>query len=534
MAPSTEPDKEALQFLKHRVANFGLFSGGFVLFFWVFRALQFRSLREAIAVDSVTHLASALCLLAAWVVLRRSDFGAIFVRITESMALLGSCALFVIMGDSLDRVLGRPEQTLLLALTFVTCSRSVYVPSSGRRTLLLNLVIGVALLAGTYLGYRNTDMTPYVQVAPELLGVTSAQAAFDLTINTGAWWTLSTGLAVATSRVTFGLRKAVNATRRLGQYQLEREIGFGGMGVVYEARHALLRRPTAVKLLPAEKAGEAAVQRFEREVKLTARLRHPNTITIYDYGRTPDGVFYYAMELLEGATLEQIVDVAGPQEPIRVAHVLRQTAAALGEAHELGLIHRDVKPSNLMLCNQGGQADVTKVLDFGLVKDVGPANGYSETQAHLTQNNAITGTPMYMAPEVLRNPEQIDARSDLYALGAVAYYLLSGTHLFSGATIIEICGSHLHELPTPLSDRTKRKTPPDLEALIMQCLEKAPDRRPQNAHQFLERLAECDLARWENSDARRWWDKHADAIQQQRDTRETSQTVAVDLNRRGS
>src|SRR4029450_12284675 len=213
------------------------------------------------------------------------------------------------------------------------------------------------------------------------------------------------------------------------------------MGVVYRARHALLRRPTAVKLLPPDKAGEQSIARFEREVQLTAALSHPNTVTIFDFGRTPEGLFYYAMELLDGAPLDVVVDLDGAQPPERVLHVLDGAAGALGEAHEIGLIHRDVKPANIILCKQGGVFDVPKVLDFGLVKDL------TAGEASLTGSATLAGTPLYMAPEAITAQRAMDARSDLYSLGAVGYFLATGTHVFPGRNAVEVLGHHLHTMP---------------------------------------------------------------------------------------
>src|SRR6185503_3012449 len=210
----------------------------------------------------------------------------------------------------------------------------------------------------------------------------------------------------------------VRDARRLGRYTLLEKIGEGGMGAVYSVRHAMLRRPTAMKLLPPQKFGAQNVARFEREVQLTARLTHPNTIRIFDYGRTPDGIFYYAMEYLDGANLAEVIAEGGPMPAGRVIHILDQVAGALTEAHGIGLIHRDVKPANIILTEQGGVPDVAKILDFGLVKEMG------ETGADpLTHADTLTGTPMYMSPEAIAAPDQVDARADLYALGAVGYYL---------------------------------------------------------------------------------------------------------------
>jgi len=308
-------------------------------------------------------------------------------------------------------------------------------------------------------------------------------------------------MATLASQVIYGLREQVREARRLGQYTLEQKLGEGGMGVVYRARHAMLRRPTAIKLLPPEKAGAAALERFEREVQLTARLSHPNTVAVFDYGRTPDGVFYYAMEYLDGADLHTLVREDGPQPPARVVHVLRQVASALAEAHGIGLIHRDVKPENIILCERGGIPDVAKVVDFGLVRDL-------EHASSLSRAEVVQGTPLYLSPEAIRAPEQVDGRSDLYALAAVGYFMLCGQHVFTGATLVEVCAHHLHTQPAAPSERVGRPLPAALEALLLECLDKNPARRPASASVLVARLA--SLAQdhpWSDADARAWWDR---------------------------
>ena len=219
------------------------------------------------------------------------------------------------------------------------------------------------------------------------------------------------------------------------------------MGVVYRARHVMLRRPTAIKLLPPEKAGEETLRRFEREVQLTAQLTHPNTVSIFDYGRTPLGVFYYAMELLDGLNLAQLVGRDGPLPAGRVVRILTQVCGALAEAHGVGLIHRDIKPANIILSERGGVADVATVVDFGLVKKIDPGDA-DRTQA-VTASNVVTGTTLYLAPEVIAGGRAVTARSDLYAVGAVGYYLLTGLPVFEAETIVEIFAHHLHTPPVP-------------------------------------------------------------------------------------
>ncbi len=298
-------------------------------------------------------------------------------------------------------------------------------------------------------------------------------------------------------------RRAVIKAKQLGQYALEEKLGEGGMGVVYRGQHAMLRRPTAIKLLDIEKTTDEAVARFEREVQLTSQLNHPNTIAIYDYGRTPEGVFYYAMELLDGINLDDLVKQYGPQPEGRVIHLLKQIAGSLAEAHQLGVIHRDVKPANIFLTHRGGVYDFVKLLDFGLVKAVD-----GREQASLTSTNSMAGTPMYLSPEGINHPDAVDGRSDLYALGAVAYYLLTGTTVFDGESIIEICMKHVQEQPQSLSERLGKPVSADLEQIVMQCLEKDPEKRPQSAYEVILELSKCQSdGKWSIQDASQWWDQ---------------------------
>src|SRR4051812_35242367 len=265
------------------------------------------------------------------------------------------------------------------------------------------------------------------------------------------------------------LQKATLAAKQLGQYALEEKLGAGGMGTVYKARHAMLRRPTAVKLLDVEKMSDAAVARFEREVQLTSSLTHPNTVAVYDYGRTPDGIFYYAMEYLDGMNLDDLVKRFGPLPEARLVYILRQACGALAEAHAAGLVHRDVKPANIFLTCRGGLHDFVKVLDFGLVKALEGAD-----QAHLTNPNAVTGTPLYLSPEAVKQPDRVDARTDVYAVAAVGYFLLTGAPVFTGTTVMEICMKHVNATPEAPSARSGKPVSAELEALLLRGLAKDP------------------------------------------------------------
>jgi eukaryotic-like serine/threonine-protein kinase len=306
------------------------------------------------------------------------------------------------------------------------------------------------------------------------------------------------------SHTIFGLRREVQQAKVLGQYTLESKIGEGGMGQVWRASHALLRRPTAIKLLPPGRMGEKAIQRFEREVQLTARLSDPHTVAIYDYGRTREGIFYYAMELLSGIDLERLVEEHGPQPAGRVVHVLSQVLSALAEAHDLGLVHRDIKPANILLSPRQGDHEFVKVLDFGLVKTIET----EREQVGLTAVNTITGTPLYMSPEAIQAPESVDARTDLYALGAVAWFLLVGRPPFEGRTIVEVCGHQLHTPPLRPSVALGQPVPRDLEDIVLSCLEKRAEDRPQSARALRKQLLACSAtAEWTADAAIQWWSK---------------------------
>jgi len=380
----------------------------------------------------------------------------------------------------------RPDQLVLLILNAVLLGRAALVPSEPRRTGWISAASVVAIPFVTFLIFRGGAP------ADLPLGAVVTQATL--------WASFTVLLATLISNVTFHLRRSVARARRLGQYTLLEKIGEGGMGVVYRAEHEMLRRPTAIKLLLPRSAGEQSLRRFEREAQLTARLTNPHTVSVYDYGRTPEGAFYYVMEYLEGLDLERLVREEGPLPPGRVVYILRQVCESLAEAHGAGLIHRDIKPANIVLSDRGGIADFAKVLDFGLVKEVDESG-----DARLTRENVFAGTPDYLAPETIQDGSSPDPRSDLYSLGAVAYYLLTGAPVFNGRPI-EVIQSHLRAFPVPPSARLGRPLPAKLEALVLECLEKDPNRRPESAQALMDRLAACDdVEPWGADEARRWW-----------------------------
>ncbi len=536
--PELSASGDSRAFLQRRVGRFALLTAGINAIFLVYQISLhgvFQTFEYSIRLNALTFVGS----LGVWALTRRGPRSARFLRGLEISTFLGVSAVYLVMG-SVASAVGKPDLTMTLALTIGLMSRCLYVPSTARLTLILAGAVGVPLVVSTYLLYRR--VTPealevlhgvYHDVMHEKRhgGMEVETFARLSTAYSAVWWLACSAVCAATSHVVHGLRREVRNIRRLGQYVLEERLGEGGMGIVYRAKHALLRRPTAIKLLPPDRAGAQALSRFEREVRRTASLTHPNTVTVFDYGRTPEGVFYYAMELLDGATLEEVVGVSGPMPDARVAHVLHDTALALAEAHGLGLIHRDIKPQNIMLCRRGGIPDIVKVLDFGLVKELEKT---SDTE--LTQDGRLLGTPLYLSPEAITDPESVDERSDLYALGAVGYFLLTGTHVFSGKTAVEICAHHLHTAPVPPRERMQRAPSAALEQLVLDCLEKDPSKRPRSATELAARLRAMELGEWSLEEAQAFWAKWKPELDRRRapPESESSRTIAIDLDRRGS
>jgi serine/threonine-protein kinase len=304
------------------------------------------------------------------------------------------------------------------------------------------------------------------------------------------------------------LSRRIEAVQKLGQYTLEEKLGEGGMGTVYRARHAMLRRPTALKMLKAEALSDENLVRFEREVQLTAQLSHPSIIEIYDYGRTPEGIFYYVMEFLSGLTLAKLIDLESTVPAPRVIYILKHVCSALEQAHAIGLVHRDIKPLNIMLCRQGVLTDVVKVLDFGLVKDVS-----TPEELQVTSPEVVGGTPPYIAPERLKDPQNVDPKSDLFSVGGIAYNLLTGQPIFEGSTAMEICYKVLREDPRPPSEVLGEPIPSKLEALVMQCLSRDPETRPASAGAIVGMLESMPEAwQWGRVEARAWWEANGPKI----------------------
>ncbi|MBA3445582.1 MAG: serine/threonine protein kinase [Gemmatimonadales bacterium] len=322
------------------------------------------------------------------------------------------------------------------------------------------------------------------------------------------------GVAVVISGAVTRLGQQVTKEREMGSYRLGELLGRGGMGEVYRATHRMLARPAAIKLIRpevlAERSGGSAglaVTRFRREAEAAANLRSPHTVELYDFGVTEDGVLYFVMELLQGMDLETLVQREGPLPAKRVIHILRQVCESLEEAHASGLVHRDIKPANIHVGRLGLRQDFVKVLDFGLVKSVG---GLTGEDSMATAAGLTPGTPAYMAPEIALGQE-VDGRADLYALGCVAYYLLTGTLVFEGSASLQVIAKHIQEDPVPPSQRTELEIDPALDRLVLSCLTKNPEGRPQTAAELDRELGEIQTEPWSQEEAQRWWRQHQPA-----------------------
>lgn len=319
-------------------------------------------------------------------------------------------------------------------------------------------------------------------------------------------------LAVVPAKVIRTLGQRVTRARELGSYRLEEKLRSGGMGDVYRATHRLLARPAAIKLIRPEvlgastpEAAEVIVERFKREARAAANLRSPNTIELYDFGTTADGALYYVMELLEGLNLQEMVERFGPLPAARAVHLLRQACLSLGEAHDRGLVHRDIKPSNLVAARLGLGVDHLKILDFGLVKtDPDHASG----RTMLTSPNVTTGTPAFMSPEMALGDRPVDRRADIYALGCVGFWLLTGRTPFEGATPVAMLMAHVRDAPLPPSRLSELDVPPELDDVILSCMAKDPDDRPETAMEIYEALCCLPVAPWNSTTALAWWSLH--------------------------
>jgi serine/threonine-protein kinase len=376
---------------------------------------------------------------------------------------------------------------------------AVVVPNRPRRTLLATLasVSSVPLV------------TLFVITQNHIAGATPAKFFLGLIFP----YLLVTLMAYVGAHVIYSLGREVSRAREMGSYRLVERLGSGGMGEVWRAEHRLLSRPAAIKLVrldanenPEPARNRQLQERFGREAQATASMRSPHTIELYDFGVTNNGTFYYVMELLEGFNLDALVERFGPIPAERVISLLTQMCHSLGEAHEEGLIHRDIKPSNVFVCRYGREVDFVKVLDFGMVKSQRHEDP-AETQ--LTGAYSVVGSPASMAPEQVLGNRPVDRRSDLYSVGCVAYWLITGQPVFEGRTAMELMTQHAQAKPVAPSSRTELEVPAALDELILDCLAKDPAARPQSADALAERLASIEIpSPWTLSRAREWWDRH--------------------------
>jgi len=428
--------------------------------------------------------------------------------------VLYACAIGTSFGASaaIQHDLKPAAYTSMIFACFTVFTRALVVPSSERRTAAISILTFLPVLGGgIYAGLTVRQDLP--------------TAAY---IGGGAtFFAVAVVIATNGSGIIYGLNRKLSEAMQLGQYKLDRLIGEGGIGSVYRANHALLRRPTAIKLLKPDRNRPEDLDRFEREVQLMSQLTHPNTVAVYDYGRSFDGVFYYAMEYLPGIDLQDLVIQFGPLPAGRVVHVLSQVCGALQEAHDAGLIHRDIKPANIILCERGGAPDVAKVVDFGLVKELTHDTGAS--------TQVVLGTPAYLPPEAVTDPAQIGPAFDLYALGCVGFFLLTGRRVFEGKTEVDLCLQHVTQAPRRPSELTTAPIPVELEAVILRCLEKAPGSRYPSAAALAEALAAVPpIDDWGTARARTWWSEFRAKEAVVTADPDAAFTVTVDLEQRAA
>jgi serine/threonine-protein kinase len=495
-----------LAFVRERLALLGktlfLVSFGFYVFLLASLTLIGGAPFGAVVRGPVAlgHLCASLTMALLWLLASRA-------RLTlRSLGALDA-ASFVVAGGFLSLMTIEDEAQILqtlLALTVTVMLRAIVLPSRPGRTLLLSALVFALTVLVCIARHHPTAFLP---------GFSPGYQKLHMTLNTVLWSVLGTTLATVVSRVLYGLRRQVAEASELGQYLLEERIGGGGMGEVWRARHRLLIRPAAVKVISQRALGAMAgdpelVRRFEREARATAALTSPHTVQLYDFGVAEDGRLYYVMELLDGLDLDTLVRQYGPLPAERAVHLLRQVCSALQDAHANGLVHRDIKPANVVVSRAGTTFDFVKVLDFGLVKLDSPGPPGADA-VKLSTEGSWSGTPGYMAPEVVLGAADADHRVDLYALGCVAYWLLTGRLVFEGESAMQVMMQHVQAEPKRPSLRTEQPIPAALEELVMDCLEKEPARRPASAEVISERLAAVPLtSAWTEERAEQWWAMH--------------------------
>jgi serine/threonine-protein kinase len=457
-----------------------------------------RVLPMLVTQANVMHFVATLVMLALWILtsLRAWSMRTLAIFDAASLVLAGVClALMAAQPDEKQLMAG------LFALTVTMMARAVLIPSTAKRTFVLSWASAFPLIVVSLVFHRPAELPGFSYGFLKLL----------IVVNALLWMIISTTLSTVTSLTIYGLRQQVKAASQIGAYTLEEKIGSGGMGEVWRASHRMLIRPAAVKLVTPREAGsgdpELRLRRFEREARATAGLRSPHTVELYDFGVTDDGTFYYVMELLDGLDLDTLVDRFGPVPPERAIHLLTQVCASLDDAHQNGLVHRDIKPANIVVGRVSAARDFVKVLDFGLVKLEGAQQ--SEKSLKLTDDANVSGTPGFIAPEVVLG-DPSDHRVDIYSLGCVAYWLLTGKLVFEGPGAVKVMSDHVHTPPIPPSARTEQPIPAELDAVILECLAKDPNERPPTASALRERLERIPIAMpWTPARAETWWSDHA-------------------------
>jgi serine/threonine-protein kinase len=451
---------------------------------------------------NVWHLVSVLVMAALWAITAVRPW-----PLRTLGALDAGC--LVLPGIGLALMAAQPNEPQLmagvLALTVTMMARAILIPSTAARTFWLSWLASCPLLAVSFIFHHLS--------APG--GFTPGFLRLAISVNTFLWLVIAVSLSTVASSTIYGLRQQVREIAEIGQYTLEAKIGQGGMGEVWRARHRMLIRPAAVKLIRPQALGstpardpELLLRRFEREARATAGLKSLHTVQLYDFGVTDDGTLYYVMELLDGMDLDTLVKRFGPLPAERAIHLLQQVCSSLDDAHQNGLVHRDIKPANVVVSRFGMEWDFVKVLDFGLVKLA--STRHADESIRLTTDDRVSGTPAFMAPEVVLGQQGTDHRIDIYALGCLAYWLVTGQLVFDRGGAVKVMFDHAQTAPPAPSSRTVLPIPPELDALILQCLEKDREKRPSSAAALQLRLRQIPLATpWTRERAADWWSVHA-------------------------
>ena len=497
-------------FVRERLALFAktvfLLSFGFYLFMLASLVLVGGAPLAAVvrAPVALGHLCASTSMGLVWLLARRPAISLAVLGALDAISVIvpGVFLAYMTLGDEHQII------QAVAAVTVTVMTRAILVPSRPRRTMLLSALAFVPTVYVCIVHHHPTDLVP---------GFSPAYQKMHLVLDTVLWSVLGTVLTTVTSRVIYGLRQQVAEVAELGQYILEEKIGAGGMGEVWRARHRLLIRPAAIKLIRRETLGsmggdpELLLRRFEREARATAALKSPHTVQLYDFGATEDGTLYYVMELLDGLDLDTLVKRYGPLPAERVIHILRQVCLSLADAHSNGLVHRDIKPANMVVSRVGTTFDFVKVLDFGLVK-LDSTQRVDENALKLTADGSTSGTPGFMAPEVVLGVAETDHRVDIYSLGCVAYWLLTGKLVFEGDNAMQVMVEHARTPAPRPSLRVEMPIPTPLEDLVMESLEKDPSRRPSSAEVLGARLdAVAVTSDWSAERAEQWWSTHRPA-----------------------